>query len=210
MMMLLRSFLLAAFFLGAHPHDAALAAQPSMPPTRLIIPRLRLSDAPIVPMPIVNGAWDEYAIGTREVGLLQTTGRWPRDALAMVLAGHVTLEGDQAGPFYGLGRLRAGDLVVLQTRDGRLWRYRVTRQYLLGANDVKALYRPDGRLLMLLTCTAWDEEAQAYTRRLVVEAMLESSGLPSGSPSRRSACGHRCSIGPKPAIASRRRIAAAQ
>lgn len=142
------------------------------PPVRLSVPRLRLHSAPIIPVPIVNGVWDEARLGAREVGLLHTTGRWPNDALAIVLVGHVTLEGEQAGPFYGLGSLRAGDFVLLRTQDNRLWRYQVTQQYLLRPSDVKAIYRQDGRRLLLLTCASWDEDAQAYAQRLVVEAEL--------------------------------------
>lgn len=176
---LLASLLLATLLLGAYPAATSSGASAGAAPLRLTIPRLALFGAPIVPMPIVNGAWDENAIGAQEIGLLQTTGRWPEDVLAMVLAGHVTLEGERSGPFYGLGSLRAGDRISLQTQDGRLWRYRVTRQYLLRTGDVKALYRSDGRLLILLTCADWDEAAQAYAQRLIVEATLESSNAAS-------------------------------
>ncbi|MCS6774777.1 MAG: class F sortase [Anaerolineae bacterium] len=141
-------------------------------PVRLSVPSLRLRDVPVILLPIINGAWDEARLGAREVGLLQTTGRWPNDTWAIVLAGHVTLEGNQPGPFYGLGSLRPGDSVFLHSQDGLVWHYQVKRQYSLKPNQVKSVYRRDGRLLLLLTCASWDEPSQTYSRRLVVEAEL--------------------------------------
>ncbi|GIV85589.1 MAG: hypothetical protein KatS3mg052_2596 [Candidatus Roseilinea sp.] len=149
------------------------AVAPS-PPAALSIPALGLRDAPVVALPIVNGAWDDSRLGAREVGLLQTTGRWPGDALAMVLAAHVTLEGGAHGPFYGLAALPVGARVILQTRSGQVWRYRTVSHQLLQPSDVKAIYRRDGRRLFLLTCATWSQSKQAYVRRLLVEARLDT------------------------------------
>jgi hypothetical protein len=80
---------------------------------RLSIPSLRLFDVPVVTLPIQSGRWAEERLEAREVGLLETTGRWPSDAWAMVLAGHVTLEDEQRGPFYGLGSLQPGQILLL-------------------------------------------------------------------------------------------------
>ncbi|MCL6511044.1 MAG: class F sortase [Anaerolineae bacterium] len=151
---------------------------PPAPPAALSIPDLGLHDAPIVLLPILDGAWDEARLGAREVGLLQTTGRWPGDALAMVLAGHVTLEGDVRGPFYGLGALRSGAPVWLKTQDGRAWVYRVVGRRLLRPDDVKAIYRRDDRRLFLLTCAAWDIQRGRYVRRLLLEAELSDALRP--------------------------------
>jgi sortase (surface protein transpeptidase) len=63
---------------------------------------------------------------------------------------------------------------LLHGQDGRLWRYRVVRQRLLAANAVRAIYQRDGRRLLLMTCATWDDAQQRYTRRLVVEAVLEA------------------------------------
>lgn len=106
---------------------------------------------------IVNRAWDERWLGAREVVLLQTTGRWPGDAWAMVLAVHVTLESDVRGSFYGLAALPVGARVVLQARSGQMWRYRTVRHRLLQPSEVKAIYRRDGRRLFLLTCAIWSQ-----------------------------------------------------
>ncbi len=143
-------------------------------PARLSIPSLGLFDVPVVVLPIQGGRWAEERLGVREVGLLETTGRWPGDTWAMVLAGHVTLEGEQRGPFYGLGSLRPGQALLLHTQDGRRWRYRVVGQRLLAAGAVRAIYQRDGRRLLLVTCAAWDDAQRRYTRRLVVEAALEA------------------------------------
>ncbi|MCS6847703.1 MAG: class F sortase [Anaerolineae bacterium] len=143
------------------------------PPVSLDIPALNLLNVPVVPLPIVNGAWDEARLGAREVGLLQTTGRWPGDALAMVLAAHVTLEGGLRGPFYGLAALRPNARVTLQTQDGRLWHYHIIGRRLLQPSDVKAIYHRDGRRLFLLTCATWNQRRQAYAHRLLVGATMD-------------------------------------
>ncbi len=156
-----------------HPHESS---RPNAP-ARLSIPALGCFDAPVVPLPIVNGAWDESRLGAREVGLLQTTGRWPGDAWAMVLAAHVTLEGGARGPFYGLAALPVGARVVLQARSGQMWRYRTVRRRLLQPSEVKAIYRRDGRRLFLLTCATWSQRRQAYVHRLLIEAVMDSAGL---------------------------------
>ncbi|BCX04006.1 MAG: hypothetical protein KatS3mg053_1944 [Candidatus Roseilinea sp.] len=143
------------------------------PPLSLNIPALNLRDAPVVPLPIINGVWDEARLGSHEVGLLQTTGRWPGDALAMVLAAHVTLEGGIRGPFYGLATLRSNARVVVRTQDDRLWHYRVLGHRLLRPSDVKAIYHRNGRRLFLLTCATWNQRRQAYVHRLLVEATMD-------------------------------------
>lgn len=143
------------------------------PPVSLDIPALNLLNMPVVPLPIVNGAWDEERLGVREIGLLQTTGRWPGDVLAMVLAAHVTLEGGVRGPFYGLAALRSNARVTVRTHDGRLWHYRVIGRRLLQPDDVKAIYHRDGRRLFLLTCATWSQRKQAYARRLLVETAID-------------------------------------
>ncbi len=164
-------------FLGALAAAFVLSRRmlPSMP-VSLTIPALNLLDMPIVPLPIIEGGWDEARLGVREVGLLQTTGRWPGDALAMVLAAHVTLEGGVRGPFYGLVALRPNARVMVRTQDDQLWPYRVVGRRLLWPNDVKAIYDRDGRRLFLLTCATWNQQRQAYVRRLLVEAVMDLAG----------------------------------
>jgi|YNPMSStandDraft_2_1061718.scaffolds.fasta_scaffold16923_2 hypothetical protein len=163
------AFALAGATLFAEPSHADTRA-----PARLSIPSLGLFDAPVVALPIQGGRWAEERLGAREVGLLETTGRWPGDTWAMVLAGHVTLEGDQRGPFYGLGSLRPGQILLLYGHDGQPWRYRVVGQRLLTADAVKAIYRRDSRRLLLMTCAVWDDAQHDYTHRLVIEAVLEA------------------------------------
>lgn len=148
---------------------------PLAAPASLSIPALGRFDMPVVPLPIVHGAWDESRLGAREVGLLQTTGRWPGDAWAMVLAAHVTLEGGARGPFYGLAALPVGARVMLQARSGQVWRYRTVRHRLLQLSEVKAIYRRDGRRLFLLTCAAWSQSKRVYLRRLLVEAVVDTA-----------------------------------
>lgn len=169
--MVISAWLLAVTF--AFPVQASTSSPDT--PHVLSIPTLGVREAPIVLIPIVNGAWDESRLGAREVGLLQTTGRAPLDTYAPVLAAHVTLEGGVRGVFYGLGTLRRGDRIELRTKDGRLWQYRVVGQRLLHARDVKRIYQPDGKRLLLLTCALWNERLGRYTHRLLVEAVLEQT-----------------------------------
>src|SRR5574341_724758 len=57
-------------------------------PARVIIPSLGVDEA-IIPIPIVDGAWDLSQL-TTQVGWLISTGERPGEGLAMVLIGHVT------------------------------------------------------------------------------------------------------------------------
>lgn len=157
---------------------------PSSPPASLTIPALGVHHAPVVTLPLIDGGWDESQLGAREVGLLQSAGRWPGDELAMALAGHVTLEDDQHGPFYGLGSLPPGAQIVLRAGDGRNWRYHVIGQSLLQPGDVKRIYRRDGRVLLLLTCAVWDDTQQTYRYRLLIEARLDPSDSIRARPAR--------------------------
>ena len=159
-------------FIRAESIRAVPSATPS-PPASLTVPALGVRDAPVVTLPLVDGGWDESQLGAREVGLLQSAGRWPGDELAMALAGHVTLEGEQRGPFYGLGSLRPGAQIILRVGDGRDWRYHVTGQSLLQPGDVKRIFRRDGRALLLLTCAVWDDAQHTYRYRLLIEARLD-------------------------------------
>ncbi len=137
----------------------------------LSVPRIAVRTLPVVLLPIVNGFWDESRIQTDEAGLLEGVGRYPGDTYGMVIAGHVTLEGNRIGPFYRLRELRAGDRVFVITRRD-VFAYRVEASHLVEPEDVRAVYVRDGDALTLLTCARWDARAQRYAQRLLVRARL--------------------------------------
>lgn len=143
--------------------------QRSPEPARLLIPDLEIEQS-IVPVPIRDGAWDLDGLG-QAVGWLETTGAGPGEALAPVLAGHVSLPSGASGPFGYLWKLRLGAEIVYEV-DGQRHRYRVEDKRPLAEDAVTALYVRDGRRLLLLTCDGWDFARGVYTERLLVTAAL--------------------------------------
>jgi len=136
----------------------------------LAIPRLGLHQA-VMPIPVQDGQWDISNM-VMEVGWLETTGTGPGDDLAMVLIGHVTLPGSgDPGPFYELPYLREGAEIHYREGD-RLYIYRVEGKRHVDPENVAELYVPDGRKLLLVTCTNWNPIRRAYSERAVVEARL--------------------------------------
>lgn len=134
--------------------------------TRLEIPALNLV-APIVPAPVRGESWQVDHLGAA-VGHLQKTAA-PGAAGNAVLAGHVSLAGGESGPFAGLSRLNAGDVVWVY-QGGRQFEYvvRDTRRVDVAAVDVT--YPTPQTELTLITCDGWNETEGRYTARLVVKA----------------------------------------
>lgn len=136
----------------------------------LVIPSLNI-DHQVVPVQVKDEVWDLETLGA-DVGWLETTGSYPNDDLAMVFVGHVTLPPPGgSGPFLDLGSLRPGDLVLYQTEQ-KTYAYEVKGQSIVNPDQVEVLYRPDGRTLLLVTCTGYNPLEWSYDLRLVVEAVL--------------------------------------
>lgn len=155
----------------ATPNRQPLAASTPIPaaPPRLIIPSLGV-DEPVQPVLIRNGHWDLRDLGLG-VGWLETTGAFPGDDLAMVLVAHLTVTAADHGPFAYLQKIKAGADVLYQVGGIEYW-YAVSEKGRVQPDHVNKLYVPDGRSLLLVTCTDWDVDRFLYANRLMVRAVL--------------------------------------
>jgi LPXTG-site transpeptidase (sortase) family protein len=161
---------------GLNPSSApigqqALTAEPppfSQPP-RLQISSLNL-DEPITIVPIRDGLWDLEHLGS-ELGWLSATGSHPEDKWAMVLAGHITLITGERGAFADLEQIDTGARLAY-IWNGFEYLYEVRRKSRVAPDDVQAIFVPDGKVLLLMTCTDFDFLGHAYANRLLVRAEL--------------------------------------
>ncbi len=147
----------------------ATAVPPPVEPPRLIIPSLGVNE-PIQPVLIRNGRWDLRDLGLG-VGWLETTGAFPGDDLAMVLVAHLTTTAADHGPFANLQKIKSG-ADILYRADGTEYWYTVSEKGRVQPDRVSKLYVPDGRSLLLVTCTDWDFDRLLYANRLMVRAVL--------------------------------------
>jgi LPXTG-site transpeptidase (sortase) family protein len=142
---------------------------PEASPPRLQIPSLDLDEA-VRPILLRDGEWDITPLGLG-IGWLESTGARPLSDLAMVLIGHLTLSAAQRGPFADLQHIARG-AEIIYVLDGEAFVYAVREKGRLTTDDVGRIYLPDGRSLLLITCTDWDFEAHEYAKRLLVRAEL--------------------------------------
>jgi LPXTG-site transpeptidase (sortase) family protein len=154
----------------APPTAVPPTARPALP--RLIIPELEV-DQPIIPILIKDGAWDMAPL-EEQVGWLTTTGERPGDDLAMALAGHINIALGRPGPFLNIVDLKPGD-EVLYRRDGVDYVYAVRGTEKVEPDAVQQLYVPNGKQLLLVTCSDWSYFWSRYARRLIVTADLVST-----------------------------------
>ncbi len=131
----------------------------TMPADRLVVDRLGV-DATVIPLDVVNGAWQvpAYAAGYL-VG-----GARPGEQGNLSIAAH----DDQDGAiFRRLGDLRAGDVVRVYAA-GRAYRYAVSGLGVVPASAVSVTHPTRGATLTLITCTPYGID----TDRLVARARL--------------------------------------
>lgn len=146
---------------------------PERPATRLVIPAMEL-DSPVIISPIVNQTWKVDDLGKDFVGHLEGTAS-PGDPSNVVLAGHVTIAPNVYGPFAGLGKLKAGDSIILYT-DNQSYTYIVDYRQLVDRTDIRVAYPSDTGRVTLITCSNWSDELGAYQKRLIVVGHLENAG----------------------------------
>lgn len=113
--------------------------------------------------------------GVAAADLAEGPGHYPDTPMPgevgnVAIAGHRTTYG---GPFYGLGRLRPGDLILLTTRQGS-FRYRVVRSFRVLPTDVAVVAPTKEAMLTLTTCAP----RFSARERLVVQARLVGRALP--------------------------------
>jgi sortase A len=146
---------------------------PERPATRLVIPAMEL-DVPVIVSPIVNQTWKVDDLGKDFVGHLEGTAS-PGDPSNVVLAGHVTIAPNVYGPFAGLGKLKAGDSIILYTAN-QSYTYIVDYRQLVERTDIHVAYPSDTGQVTLITCSNWSDELGAYQQRLIVVGHLENAG----------------------------------
>jgi LPXTG-site transpeptidase (sortase) family protein len=134
----------------------------------LEIPVLKL-ELPIVGVPMANRTWDVNWL-LQQAGWLEGTA-FPGRSGNSVLTSHVTLSYGQPGPFANLHKLELGDLVFVH-RYGELLIYQVKSIKKVRDTDPSVLQHEEKSWLTLVTCADYDEQAGAYSKRLVVKAVL--------------------------------------
>jgi sortase A len=130
------------------------------PPTRLVIARLGI-DTPIIPLRVVDGAWQTPAYAA---GYLAGTGM--DGSSNEVITGHDDRDG---AVFRRLGELRAGDTIQVFSGSHRS-RYTVTALRAVSPNRVDVLRPTRQAVLTLMTCTPYLVD----TQRLVARATLRT------------------------------------
>jgi LPXTG-site transpeptidase (sortase) family protein len=154
------------------PAPAAAEAEPTLAPqwsgARLIIADLGV-DQKVRRVPVHDGRWDISQLD-QQVGLLTATGQHPDDGLAMVLTGHVSLPPSVPGPFANLFTLQPVSKIIYRV-GGTDYLYAVEEQVTLAPSESAKLVVPDGKQLLLVTCTNWDYLSERYLGRLMVRAI---------------------------------------
>ena len=142
------------------------------PDGSLVIPVLGI-DQPVIPIGFNDQEWDLTDLG-EQIGWLQTTGSHPRDDLSMAFVGHITLPyPGGSGPFLYLNTLKPGDVIGYRS-GAETYIYEVKGKSVVKPNQVDSIYRPDGKTILLITCTGYNAIDRRYDLRLIVEAELVS------------------------------------
>ena len=139
-------------------------------PPQLIIPSLNVNRI-VKTVPVVAGQWDISQIES-DFGWLQTTGEYPGDDWGMTIVGHVTRPWPEiAGPLAELAFMKPGDEIIYR-QDGTDYVYALERFLKVDPESVESLYVPDGEVLSLATCAAWNYVSFNYDKRLIARARL--------------------------------------
>jgi len=122
---------------------------------------------------IINAArtlqsWETRYLGDA-VGHLQGTSWIGEPGGNIVLAGHVTNERGEPGPFAYLFEAQVGDEVILLDGDQE-YPYRVTGIERVPPDAIEYVAQDGIPRLTLITCDDWDTARQEYDTRLVVIA----------------------------------------
>lgn len=137
----------------------------------LHIPALGVAQ-PVIDLPLENGRWDVSSLGEK-VGRLGSTGVFPGDTLAPVLAGHMTFPTAatlETGAFANLQYATYGTELIYEL-NGEKTAYTVTEISRVAPEEVERLYLEDGDSILLVTCTDWDGNGRIYANRLLVRAV---------------------------------------
>lgn len=159
---------------GFAPHQVTQpATQPStMSPVgsgdmRLAIPSLGV-DTRIVGVP---QDWNITWLGDA-VGWLPGTA-FPTYEGNTALTGHVYTADGMPGPFVNLNRLSWGDTLTISA-DGLQYTYEVRANYLVRPDNMRPVEHKDLDWVTLITCQGYNQQANDYIYRRVVQAVLIS------------------------------------
>ena len=174
----------AAPVVGALSQVASQSATQIAQPRRLLIPSLEI-DAPIeavgqdesdvmaAPSTIEKVAW--YNLGPR-----------PGENGNAVIAGHYDDVKGKAAVFWDLGKLKAGDEVIVRFSDESAKRFEVmtVETYDTDEAPLERIFGVDfERDLNLITCDGqWNAQSKLYERRLVVYTRLIREGTTNAVP----------------------------
>jgi len=181
------------------PPIGALPKGAGQPPTRLVIPKMKLDtgvqEATLETSEQAGQAYTDFLVPYNAVGHLVTTVN-PGELGNMVISGHHNLTAPNQfgkGLFGGLWDLQAGDTVYLFDGAGRAFAYAVSKSYYvkeLGepyavrAEHGKEIFADTGDpVLTLITC--WNGTAAPYsgnTYRWIVSAYLLNPVSPGQVP----------------------------
>lgn len=104
-------------------------------------------------------------------------GTHPGQKGSAVMAGHLDWTDGQKAVFENLDTLKKGDLVVVETDNGKSVSFKVRESHIYDREvDTTDIFSSsDGSHLNLITCVGtWDKSQKSYTKRLVVFTDLAS------------------------------------
>lgn len=147
---------------------------PSSPPIRVTIPALTVATS-VIDLGLQPDGTMQVPDGADTIGWY-TGAPTPGSLGPAVLAGHVNWK-KKPGVFAHLTRLKPGDLINVERRDGSMAMFAVTRveQYAKDRFPSGTVYGPiDHAGLRLITCGGqFDSTAQSYRDNVVVYAVLK-------------------------------------
>ncbi|MBI2337764.1 class F sortase [Candidatus Daviesbacteria bacterium] len=118
-----------------------------------------------VPKGVFNAGW--YNLGYK-----------PGEKGSAVMAGHLDTITGAPAVFYNIGKLQAGDQVIVTDKDGKNLIFEVTdvETYSFDKVPLQEVFGSDGKpRLNLITCTGtWNTGSRNYSNRLVVYTELKS------------------------------------
>ncbi len=141
-----------------------------VPPVRLLIPKINV-DAKVEHLGLTSTGAMDVPRGPDNVGWYEP-GTMPGAVGSSVMDGHASWRDNIPAVFDNLGELRVGDKIFVESENGTIVTFVVTRTkiYKSDADTTEVFNSTDGKAhLNLITCTGlWDEVAGSSTDRLVV------------------------------------------
>jgi LPXTG-site transpeptidase (sortase) family protein len=134
------------------------------------IPSLNIN-IPIVGVPLRNGDWNVSWLG-RQAGWLEGSA-FPSWNGNSVITSHVYLSNGLPGPFVNLVKMKYGEKVIIHAY-GQKYIFEVRSNEILDPRDTSAFRHEEKPWLTLVTCREYDENMNAYRKRVVLRAVLVS------------------------------------